>query len=376
MRNVTGVTGAAPIWNTFMEAVLADPELLATLGAPEEPAAWEFEAPAGIVTAPVACPTGIQCTETEIFSQRWLERMGELGPLGDSIIAGNMRTVYVNRGNGARALGACSAGDGATRQLVRMPFGLTRSLPLVAPELLAQAGTSDPLALTLPASESTAPAGSLGAALDTNLDTEQLRRIREEQSQAMQWSGRNNSVLYLGPCEEAEQIARFMFDNALRSVSVGGAGEQIVVERQETEQEEEQEENDFVVDDSGGGALAAAAPPVVVGGAASSRYAPLGVAHDANCGANRVMGQVVNASGQAVPGIAVTYSDQFGNVSQTSTSSAAQGYGSFSFPVMAPDQSHTIYISVAGGTSSATVPHRQGGSSDQGCHYVIWRGTD
>ncbi len=33
MRNTSGVTGAAPIWNRFMEAVLADPELLSQLGA-------------------------------------------------------------------------------------------------------------------------------------------------------------------------------------------------------------------------------------------------------------------------------------------------------------------------------------------------------
>ena len=46
MHNTTGLTGAAPIWHAFMEAVLADPALRRTLGAPEDPAAWAVH-PAG-----------------------------------------------------------------------------------------------------------------------------------------------------------------------------------------------------------------------------------------------------------------------------------------------------------------------------------------
>ena len=45
MRNTSGLTGAAPIWSDFMQAVLADPALLATLEAAEDPAAWQFHPP-------------------------------------------------------------------------------------------------------------------------------------------------------------------------------------------------------------------------------------------------------------------------------------------------------------------------------------------
>ena len=49
MQDTTGLSGAAPVWNSFMEAVLADPEFLALLDAPtDDPAAWEFVPPAGV----------------------------------------------------------------------------------------------------------------------------------------------------------------------------------------------------------------------------------------------------------------------------------------------------------------------------------------
>ena len=44
MRNADGITGAGPIWNKFMEAVLADPAMLQTLNAPAEAEAWDFDA--------------------------------------------------------------------------------------------------------------------------------------------------------------------------------------------------------------------------------------------------------------------------------------------------------------------------------------------
>lgn len=39
MHGATGISGAAPIWHTFMEAVLADPALLAVLDAPADSSA-------------------------------------------------------------------------------------------------------------------------------------------------------------------------------------------------------------------------------------------------------------------------------------------------------------------------------------------------
>jgi penicillin-binding protein 1C len=358
MRNVTGVTGAAPIWHAFMEAVLADPELLATLGAPQTADGWAFIRPSGVISTTVACPQGIRCPESEVFTRSWLERMGEQGPLGDSMIVANMRSVTVDRGNGPRAIGTCSADEGETHQLVRMPFGLTRALPVVSvvsdPRLL-QIGATNPLPpfpgrMRMVALEEV---DTLGLALDTNLDSEQLKRIHQEQTEALRWGGRNNTTLYLGPCDQAERVARFMYGDSVRAVAV--AGYEGVVEDAEPDAE----------------ALALAATAVPSGGGGSSSYNVFGVAHDANCGTTLVLGQVMDANGQPVSGVGAQYEDDLGNLSQTTVVN-----GSFSFPVLAPDQPHTIYISLQGNNGSASVPHLQGGPTSQGCHYVYWRGVD
>jgi hypothetical protein len=45
MRGTSGLTGAAPIWHEFMEAVLSDPSILLTLDVPSQVELWQFEPP-------------------------------------------------------------------------------------------------------------------------------------------------------------------------------------------------------------------------------------------------------------------------------------------------------------------------------------------
>jgi membrane carboxypeptidase/penicillin-binding protein PbpC len=86
MRGATGVTGAAPIWHTFMEALLSNSTLLRSLEASTDPAAWEFPIPP-MVERRDQCPPGLTCrAEGEYFSQAWLQAMGDAGPLADSVI--------------------------------------------------------------------------------------------------------------------------------------------------------------------------------------------------------------------------------------------------------------------------------------------------
>ncbi|HQY94547.1 transglycosylase domain-containing protein, partial [Caldilinea sp.] len=59
MRNATGVTGAAPIWNAFMEAVIADPTLRRTLDAPDADAGWDFASPDDVVRIRQGCPSAL-----------------------------------------------------------------------------------------------------------------------------------------------------------------------------------------------------------------------------------------------------------------------------------------------------------------------------
>ena len=355
MRNTSGVTGAAPIWNAFMEAVLADPRMLVMLDAPTDPAAWEFVAPDGVIRQPIACPPGIACNEREVFDLKWLAQFGpdSVGVV-DSAVVAPVKTVYVDRGSGNVPIGACSAEDGATRQLLRLPVGLTRGLDelVTVDNDINRALVAEP---TFQDSENNPPL----------LDEELVKRIREEQRQALAWSSRQRSPLYFGPCEQAESVLRTLFGNAVRSVTISGFVEQIA--EIDPDEEAEEEASARVVTNQ---------PMPAQSANPSSRYGTPGVAHDTTCGGNYVLGSVYNASGQLVQAVAIVYNDDFGN-----SNYAAAVNGAYRFPVAAADTSHNIYISVVDATGAPvsdtiTVPHRQGGPSDLGCHYVIWQGVD
>jgi membrane peptidoglycan carboxypeptidase len=363
MRNVSGVTGAAPIWNAFMEAVLSDLDLLEMLKAPDRSEPWEFPM---LVNQPIACPPGVTCAENEVFDQRWLDRLGDDGALADSAVVGNMNLVYVNRGRGNVPMGACSDESGRTRQLLRLPVGLTRGLPRTE---TAQGALSSALAAqpSFTAERTDSETTDLAQAF---LEEEIPKRIRDEQMQALSWSAGQNVPLYFGPCDTIETTVRRIFGNSVVSVDVAeflGPDDEIVVEP-ESEGEQRPETVGAPVP----------VPPIQQANAAtpSSRYGSAGVAHDTSCGGDFVLGSIYNAQGQLVQAVGVMYRDDFGN-----TKSAAAVNGAYRFPVASPDISHNVYISLvdANGASvsdTVTVPHRQGGPSDLGCHYIIWQGVD
>ena len=101
MKNTTGLTGAAPIWHDFMEATLADPALLARLGAPKAAAGWEFAA-RPMSSAATNARRGWRAGEGgEFFSKAWLAAAGKDGPLADSVALVPTAPVYVKRGDQA-----------------------------------------------------------------------------------------------------------------------------------------------------------------------------------------------------------------------------------------------------------------------------------
>ncbi len=344
MRNVSGVTGAAPIWHAFMEAVLADPALLATLGASADAADWEFSPPEGVVHAPIACPPQITCPAEEWFDVRWPARLGEQGPLGDSVATAPMNTVYVDRG-GSLPIGACSAEGGAVQELLRLPVGLTRGLP---PLQVATQGQG------VAAASAVAPADAAA------LDEDTVRKIHDEQSAALEWSADASAPLYFGPCADAEALVRRLLDDENAVVRIEGYTDQVA-----------HLAGGAVA--QGNGANPFVAPP-------SSSYVAQGVAHGGSCGGTYVLGSVYNRDGQPIAGVNVLYTDPFGNSVQQETSAATEGYGSFKFPVIV-DEPSVIYLAVVDDTGAplgeaVAVPHKQGGESDQSCHYVIWSGLD
>ena len=384
MRNVSGVTGAAPIWNAFMEAVLADPRMLTLLDAPADPAAWDFVTPEGIVRQEIECPVGVTCNEEEVFDRRWLEMVGPEYGFADSAVVASVRTLYVNRGSGNQAVGACSAEGGEPRPLLRLPVGLTRGLEQIVQE-------NNNLALSLVASPSFQDTSNVAQAdnddgeaddeaEEAEMDEELLRRIREEQREALAWSARQRSPLYFGPCDQVESVVRLAFGNSVRSIYIDAYREQTIAVRPEDDDEEDEEEavataNNQTNNNSNDNVVVAQ-PAQGQSGRPSTRYSAAGVAHDTSCGGDYVLGSVYNSSGQLVQAVAVTYRDDFGN-----SRYAAAVNGAYRFAVASPGSAHNIYISLVDATGAAvsgtmTVPHRQGGASDLGCHYVVWQGAD
>jgi penicillin-binding protein 1C len=368
MRNVSGVTGAAPIWNAFMEAVLSDLELLEMLGAPDRSEPWEFPMPEGVVSQPIACPSGISCPENEVFDQRWLDRLGEDGALADSAAIGNMNMVYVNRGRGNVPMGACSDENGSTRQLLRVPVGLTRGLPRTE---TAQGALRSAIAAQ-PSFNAAERTDEEATDIEVSFEEEEMaKRIRDEQIAALSWSANRNVPLYFGPCDTIETTVRRIFGNSVIAVNIaefrGGSDGDIVVA---PEEQEEQRSPDTV-------GAPVPVPPIQANAATpSSRYGSAGIAHDNSCGGDFVLGSIYNAQGQLVQAVAVMYRDDFGN-----TNTAAAVNGAYRFPIASPGISHNVYLSLvdANGASvsdTVTVPHHQGGPSDLGCHYVIWQGVD
>ena len=123
MKNASGVTGAAPIWHNFMEALLARPELVESLGAPANAEAWRFERPAGI-TELMDCPPGAACRSGgEFYRDAWLDATGDAGPLADSVVRAPAAPVVVQEGDEVRLAGFCELDGAAERTMLRLPAG-------------------------------------------------------------------------------------------------------------------------------------------------------------------------------------------------------------------------------------------------------------
>lgn len=215
MSGVTGVTGAAPIWNEFMQAVIDNPEMSASLGAPEDPAAWEFDVPPTIVRRQLPCAEKLTCSSTgEYFSRDWLRRTGWDGGQSDSVYSNDPVVLVMYRRGGAQTyIGVCHHDDGQPRTYVRLPVGYGRLAP---PEV--QAGNTlrrfAPISPNLLSPNTRAPVEVPrvpGAVADL---------IENERSEALAWSRRNNTYLHLGSCEAVDNVVRSMVGDSVQSVTL------------------------------------------------------------------------------------------------------------------------------------------------------------
>lgn len=354
MRSTSGVTGAAPIWHDFMEMILREPTLLASLAAPSEEAAWQFSPPPTVVQRP-DCPPGVTCRDGgEYFSQAWVQATGSAGVLADSVEVAKTAPVYVQQGDRGRLVGFCGVETAAERNVLRM--GDTLGLGhLRAMGLLTNTAT---LSSNLPL---TATVAGVATASQNTVET-------------LAWTlqSTTTNTLNWGACDTLQAMVQQAFtlipppaDAPLRVlVDVNAANNPAV----------SAVASDGTVD------LATLRQAMDIGtGLAGGRYTMVGaIQHDNNCPGSYIMGQVLNREGSPVAGIQISLRDPWGNQAYAVSKNGAMDYGMFDFPI-ASGTPHELYITVMDGTGNSisatfTVPHRLGDAGDAPCHHIVLQG--
>jgi hypothetical protein len=335
MKNTSGLTGAAPIWHDFMEAVIASPRLVELLGAPNDPsnpeAGWEFTPPDEVELWP-DCPPGVDCRAGgEYYTRAWLDAAGELGPLADSVENVPSAPVYADRGGGLAWAAYCQVEPAATRALLRLPGEL--GLPTAGDE--AEVSNASP------------------------------GRTEPEALHVIAWSLRHPSPINLGPCEQVSRVA----PSALAlDRNLGPGVSQVVVDLS------------AALDPNAGG-VAATDSAVAFSGAVDggNRYRlAQAIAHHSSCPGNYLLGQVLNWQGGPVAGVRVTIVDQWGNSAETLSKSGAADYGLFDFPLNYFANQYTLTVMDELGkpiSAPIVVDHLQGSAGDAPCHTVVLQGS-
>lgn len=328
MKNTSGLTGAAPIWHDFMEGVLASPAMLATLEAPADAVAWQFNPPTDMERR-TDCPPGVTCREGgEYFSREWLDAAGEAGPLADSVGLAPTAPVYADRGQGAQWTAYCQVEPAALRPLLRLPGDL---------------GLPQPNQPPTPAEPPT-----------------------QDQLHAIGWSLRHPTAVNLGPCERLDELAAgaLALDKPSDEPAV-----QVLVDLA------------AALDPNAGGTAGTTAVPVTAlppaGPSGPFRFGLAEpVTHHNACPGQYIVGQVFDAAGAPVAGVHIVIVDQWGNRGDAYSKDGATDYGSYDFPLNFFANRYTLTVVDQTGTpvsEPVVVDHLQGASGDAPCHTVTWR---
>jgi len=337
MKRTSGLTGAAPIWHDFMEAVLKAPPLLATLEAPTDPGSpgWEFQTPPGVEPRS-ECPPGLSCRDgAELFTREWLDAAGEAGPLADSVKRVASAPVYVNRGEGNVWTAYCEVAPAVERLLLQMPgeFGLSGTV-------ITGTETSPEIGL----------AGGSAPSLNT--------------LHALAWSLRHPSPVSLGPCDTLpERVPQALALDPQRE----DAGMQVAVDL-------------AAAMDPNAGPVAgptgnSSRPGAATGG--PPRYVLAGsVTHGTSCPGQYIVGQVIGSDGAPRAGVHVVLVDAWGNRADAISKNGATDLGNYDFPLNDIANQYTLTVVDEEGqpvSPPVVVDHRQGSGGDAPCHTVTWR---
>jgi len=350
MRNTSGVTGATPIWHDFMEMVLGDPTLLATLEIPTDETAWQFTPPAGIEQR-AECPPGITCRAGgEYFTTAWIQS-NAADVLADSTTLTASAPVYVQQGDSSRLAGFCQMENAAERRLLRM---------------------ADPLEFATLTSTATLTATALLAPSPVLSDTS---TFAPAQLQTLAWALRDStsSMLDLGACDTLKHAVEQAFS---LSPLPDGSDLRVLVD---VAAAANPDVNAVASDGSVDIATLSGAVEIGTSVAAAGQYSLSGpIVHDNNCPGSYIMGLILNRAGAPVADVAINLRDSWGNQAQAYSKQGALDYGMFDFPISSGSP-HELYITVVDGSGNPLsapiiVPHGSDEAGDAPCHHIVLQG--
>jgi membrane peptidoglycan carboxypeptidase/LysM repeat protein len=194
MRNTTGVTGAAPLWHDFMEGVIAEPWLLAMLGAPMDEAAWAFPPSASVEMMDV-CPEGLRCrTGGEYFSDSWMAMTGPAGPLADSFATLPTVSAYTLKPED-NSMVYCERLDGQPRKVLNLGW--------MAQHTASTPEASEPVTLTLDTLMAQPGLGSFLTQLDDEGNPFIMYYTEQEMERfrGMGWAMQRGFAVSVGSCD-------------------------------------------------------------------------------------------------------------------------------------------------------------------------------
>ncbi|MFN8440762.1 MAG: transglycosylase domain-containing protein [Caldilineaceae bacterium] len=383
MRNTSGVTGAAPIWNAFMESVLADAEALATLGVPGDDAAWNFAAPEGVELR-TECPVGVSCRRNgEYFNRRWIDKAGANGPLADSVEFAPSAPVFVQQGDQTRRAGYCLLPNGAVRPVLKvrdhlgLPDPTSTALTgapdsLISDELITDTDPFNAFAVEVPEVVEPTPTPSLADFGETP------RLSNNELGQIVAWALRYSAPVDLGRCDDLQ--------TRLPQAFIGTEADEQAAMRVLVDTVNPSEEltgtvpaDAQAIGDIQTIGLPTPTPDGMQFIAAANLYMPTSAPiHDQSCSGQYVMGHVMNQSGALVAGVHLHLRDQWGNQYDAISKDSSGDTGAYDFPIYSSSP-HELYLTVVDGNGTplsptVTIPHLLRESEGKPCHRIDFVG--
>jgi len=374
----TGIRGAAPIWNAFMEAVIANPSLLNKLDAPAAAESWEFIPPPRVVQQEISCPEGVRCADdAEYFTTGWLNKTRHSDPLFDSAATGLLTEVYADSGGGERWVGYCmyASPDRKNTSSKAAPAGPQRTLLSIPQGVGLMEFLDGELARKERLTE-----------WEFSLLEARQDRLQQESDQALDWSRRTSVPLTFGYCETAESSVRHLLGDSVQTVSVPGLPQ---LAQSTAANGVAQTDPPVPVPEASSAPEPTAVPapaPEDAARPAPEENAPAGNVFavesawsDASCAGNYILGQVLNRAGEPVAGVRLVAVDQWGNRAEAVSKSSNTDYGRFDFPLYNPTP-HEVYVSVVDAAGnlispSVTVAHRMEDTSAR-CHHIVFMGGE